>query len=307
MPQGSILGPDFFNIYFNDIVSYIFSFHLNQAAKRGELGMFADDLAAWACAMSLKTVESTLQAMLDNIELWMNKWRMKVSIKKTIYMVFDRCGRDIGNQMNLTYKSNRLQHSTEPKFLGVTLDPALKLNTYIDITTQRAQRRMNLLKSIKGKGWGASSRLIIILYKTLVRPLLEYIPFSTLVVTITQYMKLERIQRQAIRTAIYWPPGLSTKEIYEQNNFRSIRDRAIYLTNRYIIRAHENNIIIKEIIDDYKIGHELDEGAYCRATARQTIFGKIKQLEMPCSNLLTTSTTQLEHMQTFTQIYKDDQ
>ena len=135
--------------------------------------------------------------MLDNIEVWMNKWRMKVSIKKTIYIVFDKNGRDMGKEMRLTYKNNQLTHTTQPKFLGVTLDPALKLNKYIDITTQRAQRRMNLLKSIKGKRWGASSKLIMILYKTLVRPLLEYVPFVTLILIMTQYIRLERIQRKA--------------------------------------------------------------------------------------------------------------
>jgi hypothetical protein len=301
MPQGSILGPDYFNIYFNDIVNFIFSFHLDQAAQRGQLGMFADDLAAWASAISIKTVESTLQAMLNNIELWMNKWRMKVSIKKTIYIVLDKNGRDMGNQMKLTYKNNQLVHCTNPKFLGVTIDPALKLNKYIDITTQRAQRRMNLLKSIKGKNWGASSKLIIILYKTLVRPLLEYVPFVTLVLTMPQYLRLEKIQRQAVRKAIYWPQGVSTKDIYQQYNIRSIQDRAIYLTNNYINRAHNLNIIIKELIDDYNLGQELDEGAYCRTTPRPTILGKIKQLGMPSSILLQTSTTQLQHMQIFTQ------
>jgi len=307
MPQGSILGPDYFNIYFNDIVNYIFRFHLSQAAQRGEIGMFADDLAAWASAVSLKTVESTLQSILNNIEQWMNKWRMKVSIKKTIYMVLDKQGRDMSNQMKLTYKNNQLVHCTHPKFLGVTLDPALKLNKYIDITTQRAQRRMNLLKSIRGKRWGASSKLIMILYKTLVRPLLEYVPFATLVLVESQYMRLERIQRQAVRKAIYWPQGVSTKDIYEQINIQNVRDRAIHLTNNYIKRAYKLNIIIKELIDDYNLGQALDEGAFCRTIPRPTILGKLKQLEIPCSKLLKTSTSQLQHMQTFTQNYIDNQ
>jgi len=265
--------------------------------------MFADDLAAWASAMSIKTVESTLQSMLNNIELWMNKWRMKVSIKKTIYMVLDKNGRDMGNQMTLTYKNNQLLHCTHPKFLGVTLDPALKLNKYIDITTQRAQRRMNLLKSIKGKRWGASSKLIMILYKTLVRPLLEYVPFATM----SQYLRLERIQRQAVRKAIYWPQGVSTNDIYKQNSIRSVHDRAMYLTNNYLRRAYKVNILIKELIDEYNIAQALDEGLYSRTAPRSTILGKIKQLEMPCSKLLTTNTTQLQHMQTFTQNFIDNQ
>jgi hypothetical protein len=61
----------------------------------------------------------------------------------------------------------------------------------------------------------------------------------------------------------------STKTIY----------LAIYLTKNYINRAHNLNIIIKELIEDYNLGQELEEGAYCKTTPRLTILGKIKQLE----------------------------
>jgi hypothetical protein len=100
---------------------------------------------------------------------------------------------------------------------------------------------------------------------------------------------------------------VSTKDIYQQNNIRSIQERAIYLTNNYIRRAYKVNIIIKELIDEYNIAQEFDEGAYSRTAPRSTILGKIKQLEMPCSKLLATSTTQLEHMQAFKQNFIDNQ
>jgi hypothetical protein len=33
----TILGPDYFNIYFNDIINFILSFHIYKAAQRGRL------------------------------------------------------------------------------------------------------------------------------------------------------------------------------------------------------------------------------------------------------------------------------
>ena len=126
---------------------------------------------------------------------------------------------------------------------------------------------------------------------------------STLILTMTQYIRLERIQRQAVRKSIFWPQGVSTKDIYQQIKIQSIHDHAIYLTNNYIRRAYNLNIIIKELIDEYNTAQELDEGAYCRTAPRSTILGKIKQINIPCSRLLTTNTTQLQQMQILTQTF----
>ena len=45
-----------------------------------------------------------------------------------------------------------------PKFLGVTLDPALRLHKHTDIIHDRAHKRLHMIKSVKGKNWGASSQ-----------------------------------------------------------------------------------------------------------------------------------------------------
>ena len=205
--------------------------------------MFADDLAAWARSKRLKDINSKLQQVLDNIEEWMNKWRMKVSTSKTVCTVFNKGGKNLSNKLTLTYKQAHISSDSNPKFLGVTLDPALRLNKHTEIIATRAKKRLNMIKSIKGKNWGASSKLAMTTYKVLVRPLIEYVPFITLLLPETNYMKLERIQREAVRNAYNWAQGTSTTEIYKQHNMESIKDRAIKLTDRYILQSvpHEHH------------------------------------------------------------------
>lgn len=93
VPQGSVLGPILFNIFFNEVSESTLSaeqIDMEVRNKLAELAMFADDLAAWARSKRLKEINSKLQQVLDNIELWMNKWRMKVSTSKTICTVFNK-------------------------------------------------------------------------------------------------------------------------------------------------------------------------------------------------------------------------
>ena len=49
-----------------------------------------------------------------------------------------------------------------------------------------------MLRRIKGQGWGASSKLIMNTYKALIRPIIDYVPFATVIMSETQKLKLER-------------------------------------------------------------------------------------------------------------------
>ena len=289
VPQGSVLGPVLFNVYFNKVSTCTTSAEdlWQTQHKLAELAMFADDLSSWFASKKISIISSRLQQVLDNIELWMNKWRMKVSTAKTVCTVFNTRGQNMGEQLNLTYKQQRISSDPSPKFLGVTLDPALRLNKHTDIIVERANKRLNMIKSVRGKKWGASSKLTMIMYKTLVRPLIEYVPFVSQLLPKTNYMKLERIQRAAVRKAHFWPRGISTSDIYKKHNIESIKHRAVKLSERYLYKAYHTNTIIKELVDDYNIVPEFTEGAYCKKPRRPrtTVLGTIKKDSTVCNEI----------------------
>jgi hypothetical protein len=283
VPQGSVLGPLLFIIYFNDIAD---------TKGKNELALFADDVCSWVISKSLKVIRIRLQKQLDEIEEWMSKWRMKLSVTKTNYTIFNKPGLFKTKQIDLTYSNQQIKAEKNPKFLGITLDPGMRLHKYAQSIKERGQRRINMLRRIKGKKWGASSKLIFITYKVLIRSIIDYVPFATLMMANNNQTILERIQRKAIRVAIYWPIHTSAKEMYARTDLEPIIDRAYQMTDKYINKAITTNNIAKETIDNYKIATEHKEGAFCKTIPRRTILGILKDNQtLKCNQYLASTTT----------------
>ena len=133
-----------------------------------------------------------------------------------------------------------------------------------------------MLRSIKGKSWGASSKLILTTYKVLVRSIFEYAPFTIINMSKTNQNKIEGIQRTAMRIATYWPVKVSAKEMYQRVKLEPTTERAYKLSDKYICKSHITNTLINQYINDYKIAPELNEGAHAKGLPRKTILGKLK-------------------------------
>ena len=83
-------------------------------------------------------------------------------------------------------------------------------------------------------------------------------------------LKIERIQRAAVRVATFWPPHTSTKVMYEQVGLTPLLDRAYNLTDKYICKSIANNPLIRDRISSYKSSAELDDGAHVKPKSRRT-------------------------------------
>ena len=156
VPQGSVLGPILFLIYINDL-------DLDLVSK---LGKFADD--SKLCKNVVTDSDSeTLQHDLDNLHKWSQNWQMQFNIDKCSVIHMGH-----GNK-HCTYKlgSHLLKSSERERDLGVIIDNSGKVSEQCNVAVKSANSILGIIRRhIKCK----NKDIVVRLYKSLVRPKLEY-------------------------------------------------------------------------------------------------------------------------------------
>jgi hypothetical protein len=272
VPQGSVLGPILFNLFFNEIA--------DTAQDITGKGLFADDFSGWHSSGNLKLINIKLQNFLIKTQRWLALWRMKLSIRKTVYTIFKPGGcKKEPDKFQLQYNGQKIEYERNPKLLGVVLDPRLSFLAHAKYIEGRAESRMNMLRSLRGKNWGANTRLLLSTFKALIRSLIDYAPQVTITMCESALHKFETIQSKTVRGITRWPKSMTNRAMLQEYGVEEVLPRAHKLMDSYLNKAMTHNPLIQELVNDYKIAPQLDEGLYCKLERpHPTPLGKFKML-----------------------------
>ena len=164
IPQGSVLGPLLFVTYINDLPR-----GLKTTAK-----MFADDTKLYTRS-DIENGPEDLQSDLDTLQGWSDRWLLRFHPQKCAVLKF-------GKENNVEYKMKQscpdgskteiiLKTIDNEKDLGVTIDNKLNFKQQIALSTAKANKIVGLIRRSFDY---LNERMFVTLFKSLVRPLLEY-------------------------------------------------------------------------------------------------------------------------------------
>ena len=173
VPQGSILGPLLFLIFFNDV---------HGPLHHCKIITYADDTVIFTSASDIDAILSNLSQDLDNLSNWFRENELIFNLKKgkTEVMLFGtskRLNLFHGRQVNLSVNGSLINTTTYYKYLGVHLDPTLNFETHFHKIYKKAAGRVNLLRRIRSSIDTFSAQRI---YQSMIMPIFTYCGYSSL-------------------------------------------------------------------------------------------------------------------------------
>ena len=183
VPQGSVLGPLLFLIFIND---------LDNSGTAVEIILkFADDTKV-AQPMRSEEDRKKLQEALDELSGWADQWGMAFNVQKCKVMHVGHA--NPGHVY--TMRNVQLETTEEERDLGVIMSSRLKAGPQCAKAARTAQMVLGQI----GRAFHFRDRHVFVrLYKTYVRPHLEFAGQAWSPWTATDKDLLENVQRRAVR------------------------------------------------------------------------------------------------------------
>ena len=133
----------------------------------------------------------------------------------------------------------------QAKLLGVILDKKLTFNSHINENVKKGRQRLGLLKLLSGSKWDCKPKTLMILYKSYIRPVLEYGAPVILGASKTNIKKYQIIQNKAIRLAYKLDPLSHSESTHKIAKIDLIKERFQIVRYKFIDSLNEHSNLFK--------------------------------------------------------------
>ena len=187
VPQGSILRPLLFLVFYNDMADQL---------QHARVLKYADDTVIYFPGQEIGIIERALTQDLKALAQYFDENELMINLKKgkTEAMLFGTGKRLSAAERNLElrYRGHTINNAASYKYLGYTLDTRLLLNENFNIACKRVSNRLRLLSKLREYLTPDAASKI---YESIILPILAYNTMIKPVFTDTQLMRLESIER----------------------------------------------------------------------------------------------------------------
>ena len=219
LPQGSSISPILFLIFINDI-------DVDLDVKT-TASLFADDTATWWKDGKVRGSEKRLvQAEIDKIMEWAEKWKMKVNASKTKSMVISSSKKEQSTDPKLKAGGTPIQPVQEYPFLGGKIPADLRFSGHVKKVTAKGRKRNRVLKCMAGKSWGNTRETQRTIFVQYIRTSMEYgSPSWSPWISNTNMKAIQRVQNDALRSVVGSAATCPIDFLHLESNIEPIKQR----------------------------------------------------------------------------------
>ena len=237
--QGGLISPVLFSLYVNDIPT---------PSRHVELALYADDTAIIATSRKPTLLVSYPESYLSNLQRWLTEWRIAINVSKSSAIIFARAGRRFIQPRSVTLFGEPIKWVDTTRYLGVTLDKRLTWSPHIDQVSRRTAQRVGLLGPLLNKKSDLSIRNGVLLYKQLIRPMMDYACPAWRSAARTHVRRLQVLQSKCLRLVTGAPWYLSNRQIHEDLGVPLFADHIRLLTESFDSKlADAGNPLVRQL------------------------------------------------------------
>ena len=191
LPQGSVLSPILFNVYVNDV--------LDNLPGGVKALIYADDFVLYTTINNIQAREESLSVALTAVARSLSALGLSLSIEKCGSLNFNRTSL---SRINVEMDGTVVPSVDRYKFLGVTFDHRLDFRAHTDNVVKACGKSLNIIKALSARSWGSDPRILVHIYKAMVRSLIDSCAMISTNLTKRDFARLRGVQSQALRIAM---------------------------------------------------------------------------------------------------------
>jgi len=180
-----------------------------------ELAFYADYAAIITTSRKPALLVSYLDSYLNDLQGWLSEWRIAINVSKSTAIIFARAGRRIIQPRPVTLFGEPIEWADRTRYLVVNLDTRHTWSPHVDQVRKRTAQRMGMLGPLLNRNCGLSFRNGVLLYKQLIRPMMDYACLAWRSATRSHIRRLQVLQSKCLRLATGAPWYVSNKQVHE--------------------------------------------------------------------------------------------
>jgi hypothetical protein len=163
-------------------------------------------------------------------------------------VLFVEAARHIQKLRAVQFLGEPTQWFETERYLGVTLDTQLTWSAHVNQVGKKTVHRLGVLGSLRNRRSGLSVRNGVLLYKQLIRPMMDYACPNWRSAVRSHVRKLRVLQSKCLRIAINAPWYVSNRQILEDLGIPFFADHIRALTESFDSKlSNAGNPLVKQL------------------------------------------------------------